>query len=51
MQAAFRELTAGFLDIYDNAWNGDRFPATAQEFYKSSLRGTSARIRRWDTRE
>jgi hypothetical protein len=31
--AAFRELTEGFLDIYDNGWDGDRFPATSQEFY------------------
>ena len=31
--AAFCELTDGFLDIYDTGWDGDRFPATAQEFY------------------
>jgi hypothetical protein len=31
--AAFCELTDGFLDIDDDAWDGDRFPATAQEFY------------------
>ncbi len=51
--AAFCELTDGFLDIYDDAWDGDRFPATAQEFYTWYFRPDQAfdpEMQEWSSR-
>jgi hypothetical protein len=50
---AFCELTDGFLNIYDNAWDGDRFPATAQEFYTWYVRPDQAldpEMQEWSSR-
>jgi hypothetical protein len=51
--AAFCELTEGFLDIDDDAWDGDRFPATAQEFYTWYFRPDQAldpEMQEWSAR-
>jgi len=51
--AAFCELTDGFLDIYDNAWDGERFPATTQEFYTWYFRPDQAldpEMQEWSAR-
>jgi hypothetical protein len=51
--AAFCELTDGFLSIYDNAWDGDRFPATSQEFSTWCFRPDQAldpEMQEWSSR-
>jgi hypothetical protein len=51
--AAFCELTDEFLDIYDNAWDGARFPATTQEFYTWYFRPDQAldpELQEWSAR-